>query len=95
MSFPMDELRPPSDGEEAPVGLLGDIVLCPAVTERQAAEHQRSPQQESEYLLVHGLLHLLGYDHATPEEHAEMFGLTDKIVSAWGEQRSDRSRTPR
>jgi probable rRNA maturation factor len=94
MSFPMDELRPPSDGEESPGGLLGDIVLCPAVTERQAAEHQRSPQQESEYLLVHGLLHLLGYDHATPEEHAEMFGLTDKIVSAWGEQRSDRSRTP-
>jgi probable rRNA maturation factor len=92
LSFPMDELRPPTDGEEPPVGLLGDIVLCPAVTERQAQEHQRSAQQEAEYLLVHGLLHLLGYDHARPEEHAEMFGLTDKIVAGWATQRPDRSR---
>ena len=92
LSFPMDELRPPTDGEEPPVGLLGDIVLCPAVTERQAQEHQRSADEEAEYLLVHGLLHLLGYDHATPDEHAEMFGLTDKIVSAWAQQRPDRSR---
>ena len=65
LSFPMDELRPPADGEEPPAGLLGDIVLCPAVTERQAQEHQRTPNEEAEYLLVHGLLHLLGYDHAT------------------------------
>ena len=92
LSFPMDELRPPTDGEEPPVGLLGDIVLCPAVTERQAQEHQRSADEEAEYLLVHGLLHLLGYDHATPDEHTEMFGLTDKIVSAWAQQRPDRSR---
>ncbi|MFZ1117475.1 MAG: rRNA maturation RNase YbeY [Propionibacteriaceae bacterium] len=90
LSFPMDELRPPADGEEPPAGLLGDIVLCPAVTERQAQEHQRTPNEEAEYLLVHGLLHLLGYDHATPEDHAEMFGLTDKIVSAWAQQRADR-----
>jgi probable rRNA maturation factor len=92
LSFPMDELRPPTDGEEPPVGLLGDIVLCPAVTERQAREHQRSADEEAEYLLVHGLLHLLGYDHATPEEHAEMFGLTDKILSAWARHRPDRAR---
>ena len=92
LSFPMDELRPPTDGEEPPVGLLGDIVLCPAVTERQAREHQRSADEEAEYLLVHGLLHLLGYDHATPEEHAEMFGLTDKILSAWAQHRPDRAR---
>ena len=95
LSFPMDELRPPTDGEEPPVGLLGDIVLCPAVTERQAQEHQRSADEEAEYLLVHGLLHLLGYDHATPDEHAELFGLTDKIVSAWAEQRPDRLRGSR
>ena len=43
LSFPMDELRPPAEDEEAPEGLLGDIVLCPAVTARQAAEHQRTP----------------------------------------------------
>jgi probable rRNA maturation factor len=90
LSFPMDELRPPADGEEPPVGLLGDIVLCPEVADRQAREHQRSTSEEAEYLLVHGLLHLLGYDHANPEDQAEMFGLTDKIISAWAAQRPDR-----
>lgn len=86
LSFPMDELRPPGDGEEPPEGLLGDIVLCPAVTRRQAAEHGRSAEAEAEYLLVHGLLHLLGYDHAAPEEKAEMFGLKDTILAAWAER---------
>jgi probable rRNA maturation factor len=93
LSFPMDELRPPTDGEEPSMGLLGDIVLCPAVAERQAREQQRSARQEVEYLLVHGLLHLLGYDHAEPAEQAEMFGLTDKIISSWTAQRPDRSRS--
>jgi probable rRNA maturation factor len=92
MSFPMDELRPPNDGEEPPLGLLGDIVLCPAVTERQARESARSTSEEAEYLLVHGLLHLLGYDHSTQAEQTEMFGLTDKIISAWAAQRPDHPR---
>lgn len=87
LSFPMDELRPPEDDEEPPVGHLGDIVLCPAVTSRQAAEHGRQPDEEAEYLLVHGLLHLLGYDHATPEEKAEMFGLKDDLLAAWADHR--------
>ena len=84
MSFPMDELRAPAEDEEPPLGLLGDIVLCPAVTERQAAENGREPDQEAEYLLIHGLLHLLGHDHAEPEEKRIMFGLNDKIIQAWG-----------
>ncbi|MGL4832710.1 MAG: rRNA maturation RNase YbeY [Propionibacteriaceae bacterium] len=87
LSFPMDELRPPRDGEEPPVGLLGDIVLCPAVTERQAASMGRSPAEEAEYLLVHGILHLLGFDHAEPVEKAEMFGLNDEIIAAWRQVR--------
>ena len=95
LSFPMDELRPPTDGEEPPMGLLGDIVLCPAVAERQAQEHHRTASEEAEYLLVHGLLHLLGYDHASPEEHAEMFGLADKIISAWATLRPDPARGSR
>jgi probable rRNA maturation factor len=92
LSFPMDELRPPTDGEEPTVGLLGDIVLCPAVADRQAREHGRSTTEEAEYLLVHGLLHLLGYDHTEPAERAEMFGLTDKIISTWRSQRPERPR---
>ncbi|WP_108871828.1 rRNA maturation RNase YbeY [Tessaracoccus timonensis] len=88
MSFPMDELREPSDDEDPPLGMLGDIVLCPAVTQRQAAENGRQPDEEAEYLLIHGLLHLLGHDHAEPEEKAIMFGLNDKIIQAWGLERS-------
>lgn len=88
MSFPMDELREPSDDEAPPLGMLGDIVLCPAVTERQAAENGRQPDEEAEYLLIHGLLHLLGHDHAEPEEKAIMFGLNDKIIQAWGLERA-------
>jgi probable rRNA maturation factor len=89
LSFPMDELRPPGDEDEPPVGLLGDIVLCPAVTDRQAREHHRTASAEAEYLLVHGILHLLGYDHADDAERTEMFGLKDKIIAAWAEQRPD------
>jgi probable rRNA maturation factor len=91
LSFPMDELRPPKDDEEPPAGLLGDIVLCPAVTARQAAQHGRSAEAEAEYLLVHGLLHLLGYDHADPDEEAEMFGLKDRILASWATARPDRA----
>ena len=88
LSFPMDELRPGQPGSEPPMGVLGDIVLCPAVTERQAAQMGRTGAQEAEYLLVHGLLHLLGFDHAEPREKAVMFGLNDQIIQAW-EKRSD------
>lgn len=90
MSFPMDELRAPEEDEEAPLGLLGDIVMCPQVTARQAAENGREPDAEAEYLLIHGLLHLLGHDHAEPEEKAVMFGLNDKIIAAWELARPDR-----
>ena len=91
MSFPMDELRAPADDEEPPLGLLGDIVLCPTVTARQAAENGREPDAEAEYLLIHGLLHLLGHDHAEPEEKAIMFGLNDRIIAAWDLARADRA----
>lgn len=86
LSFPMDELRPPADEDEPPVGLLGDVVLCPTVTADQAVRHGRQPAEEAEYLLVHGILHLLGFDHATPEEKAEMFGLKDRLLAAWAER---------
>ena len=87
MSFPMDELRAPEEDEEPPMGLLGDIVLCPQVTARQAPDNGRSVDGEAEYLLIHGLLHLLGYDHAEPEEKAVMFGLNDRIIAAWDQAR--------
>ena len=88
LSFPMDELRPPADDEEPPLGLLGDIVLCPTVTAAQAAENGRTPDSEADYLLVHGLLRLLGYDHAEPAEKKVMFDLNDRLVAAWDASRS-------
>lgn len=83
MSFPMDELRSPEPGEAAPRGMLGDIVICPQFTSAQAPENGREPAEELEYLLIHGLLHLLGHDHAEPGERAAMFNLNDRIIADW------------
>ena len=83
MSFPMDELRAPEGDNEPPLGLLGDIVLCPTITSAQASENGRTPEDEEDYLLIHGLLHLLGHDHAEPDEKALMFGLNDRIIADW------------
>lgn len=91
LAFPMDELRPASgrDDEDASPdpALLGDVVLCPQVAARQAAEAGHSTQDELELLCTHGILHLLGYDHAEPEEHAEMFGLQGELLESWREVR--------
>ncbi|GAA3235064.1 rRNA maturation RNase YbeY [Actinocorallia longicatena] len=92
LAFPMDELRPGhlSGGSEDGVtdpGLLGDVVLCPVVAERQGKAAGHSTQDELELLCTHGILHLLGYDHAEPEEHAEMFGLQGKLLESWRESR--------
>ncbi len=88
LSFPMDELRAPEPDEEPPLGLLGDIVLCPTVTAAQAADSNRTPEEEADYLLIHGLLHLLGHDHAEPAEKKVMFDLNDKVIAAWGASRA-------
>lgn len=59
-------------------GSLGELVLCPEVLKRQSKEHGLTYQQELGYMLLHGVLHLLGYDHETSEADAlEMFGIQD------------------
>ncbi len=83
LSFPMDELTPGRDGEEAPEGYLGDIALCPQVAEQQAPAAGHSTQDEVNLLTVHGILHLLGYDHAEPAEHKEMFGVQGRLLLEW------------
>lgn len=83
LSFPMDELRPTPDGKDPAPGLLGDVVLCPAVAERQAATAGHSMQAELHLLTAHGILHLLGYDHAEPAQEREMFGLQDQLLAQW------------
>lgn len=80
LSFPMDELRPGSMDKLTPAGLLGDVVICPQVAEQQAVTAGHSTEQEILVLLTHGILHLLGFDHATAEEEAEMFGLQRDLL---------------
>ena len=83
LAFPMDELRPGLVNEDPEEGVLGDIMLCPAIAERQGEAAGHGTLAEIELLTVHGILHLLGYDHAEPEEHREMFGLQDDLLAAW------------
>jgi len=83
LAFPMDELRPGLLDEEPEEGVLGDLVLCPAIAVQQGAAAGHGTEAEIELLTVHGILHLLGYDHAEPEEHREMFGLQDQLLAEW------------
>ncbi len=86
LSFPMDELRPGLEGEDAAEGILGDIVLCPTVAKTQAEAAGHSLMDELTMLTVHGMLHLLGFDHAEPDEEREMFGLQAEILQSFAER---------
>jgi probable rRNA maturation factor len=90
LSFPMDELRPGTEDDPTPAGLLGDIVLCPQVAEAQAVTAGHSTTDELLLLTCHGILHLLGFDHAEPDEKAEMFGLQGEILAGFAAQRRGR-----
>ena len=81
LSFPMDMPESKDD-----VVTLGDIVIAPAVAERQALAAGHSTEQEIFILATHGLLHILGYDHADPDEEKVMFALQEKIVKEWSQQ---------
>ena len=101
LAFPMDELldpgrgahaggagsRPDDDGGDPEPVLLGDVVLCPEVAERQAREAGHSTEDELHLLCTHGVLHLLGYDHAEPEEEREMFGTQRRLLESWSRHR--------
>lgn len=96
LSFPIDgEPDPPGrwpdsggpgpdredDPEELPL-LLGDVVVCPAVAERNAPTHAGSVDDELALLIVHGILHLLGMDHATDEQRAAMWAREQTLLAA-------------
>jgi probable rRNA maturation factor len=63
--------RPPPDPADMPL-LLGDVVICPVVADRQAPDHAGTLDDELALLLVHGILHVLGHDHADDDERAVM-----------------------
>ena len=85
MSFPMDELEPGGrpDAPEPGPSMLGDIVLCPEFAAKQAEAAGHSLGHELALLTVHGVLHLLGYDHAEPAEEKEMFALQGQLLEEW------------
>ncbi len=84
LAFPMDELRPGRrDDPDTDPGLLGDVVLCPEVAAAQAKKAGHSAEEELHLLTTHGMLHLLGYDHADPEGEREMFGEQGRLLTGW------------
>lgn len=95
LSFPMDELRPGTEEHETPAGLLGDIVVCPQVAQGQAEAAGHSLLEEVHLLTAHGLLHLLGFDHADSEEEREMFGIQRDILVGFSVEEKRRGGTRR
>lgn len=80
LAFPIDE---PGEAPPDAPAILGDVVLCPAVAAEQAHQFGRTPHDELRLLTVHGILHLLGMDHADPESERAMFGLTDELLDGY------------
>jgi probable rRNA maturation factor len=88
LAFPMDELEPGSDSEEVEDdATIGDILLCPQVAAEQAPANGQTPREEVDLLTIHGVLHLLGYDHAEDEERREMFALQARLLAEWQDPR--------
>ena len=75
-----------ADGEGCPVYELGDIIIAPDVAATQAEEYDNSFEQEISLLLVHGLLHLCGYDHIVDEEAEVMEAREKELLTAWSER---------
>ena len=79
----MDELRPGGRGEdtsESVAGVLGDVVLCPSYARAQAERAGHAVGDEILLLTTHGILHLLGFDHAEPADEREMFDLQRTLL---------------
>jgi probable rRNA maturation factor len=84
LAFPMDELRPGLVDEDPEEGVLGDLMLAPSIAEQQGEATGHGLMAELELLTTHGILHLLGYDHAEPEEHRKMFTLQADLLREFG-----------
>lgn len=80
LAFPIDE---PGESLQGPPAILGDVVLCPAVALMQAKTQGHSVDDELAMLTVHGILHLLGWDHRDANEEAAMFGRTAELLAAF------------
>ena len=82
LSFPMD--LPPEVAEALGEAWLGDLAICAAVVQREAAEQGKPLEAHWAHMVVHGLLHLMGYDHMTDDQAAEMEALEVDILATLG-----------
>jgi probable rRNA maturation factor len=78
LSFPMDV------PEEFKIPMLGDLVICAPVVEREAREQHKSSRAHWAHMVVHGMLHLQGYDHETDDEAREMETLEIQLLNELG-----------
>ncbi|MEK9765353.1 MAG: rRNA maturation RNase YbeY [Thalassolituus sp.] len=78
LSFPFE--APP----EVPIELLGDLIICVAVVEREAQEQNKTSEAHWAHMVIHGCLHLLGYDHIKDDEAEEMEALERTILASLG-----------
>lgn len=85
LSFPLDE-GGGADGAVSGMRVLGDVVISLDTAARQARGRKRELLPEVRFLLAHGLLHLLGYDHANPTEKREMDAMSRRLVRAVSEK---------
>lgn len=84
-SGPTNVLSFPAQGlEDLMPELLGDVVICAPVVVREAAEQGKPLRAHWAHMVVHGTLHLLGYDHQGKEEAAVMEGIETEILTALG-----------
>ena len=83
LSFALTEAEEPELGEDAPV-MLGDVILAWETVAREAAEQGKTPSDHMTHLVVHGVLHLLGYDHETDDEAEEMEQLETDVLATLG-----------
>ncbi len=89
LSFPLDgedDIGPGPEavGSDSPPALLGDVVICPQVALAQAPDHCGDPQTEFTLLVVHGVLHVLGHDHAEPDEEGVMIRHETQHLQRYG-----------
>jgi probable rRNA maturation factor len=80
LSFPLDVDAPDEPASQAP-RMLGDIVICPSVAAANAPEHAGTLDDELALLVVHGVLHVLGHDHAEPDEAREMRAIEADLLA--------------
>lgn len=90
LAFPVEELTAGVVADTDPLGpplVLGDVIVAPAYVRRQAEEHGVSFEDEMALMVIHGILHLLGYDHVDDDEAERMEGRETELMAMVGRTR--------